>query len=158
VFADGDGLFGALLSIVEMVDGRVGAEGGHLRDLYADFLDEVAAAGVAPVGDAAAAWRAAGDLWEDLADAAVPPDLDGALDAVRQGELLHAAVMDGEPGRKRARDAASRLWAIRAEHAAATSLSEDRIAELFADLGARIAAIHRAEIEAVDATAAAIGR
>jgi hypothetical protein len=158
VFAEGNGLFGALLSVVEGVDAQAGASGGHMRDRYADFLDEVTAAGIAPLEDAAASWRAAADLWEDLADAAVPPDLDGALEAVQLDERLHAAVMEGEPGRSRASDAASRAWAIRAEHADAVSLSAERTAELFADLGARIAEIHAAEVAAVDATAAAIGR
>jgi hypothetical protein len=158
VFADGQGLFGALLSVVEGVDGRAGATGGHLRDRYADFLDAVTAAGIAPLGEAAAAWRHAADLWEDLADAAVPPDLDGALEAVHLDEQLYAAVIEGEPGRARAREAASRLWAIRADHAEAVSLSPDRTAELFADLGDRIADIYAAEVAAADATAAAIGR
>jgi hypothetical protein len=158
VFADGHGLFGALLSVVEGVDGRAGATGGHLRDRYAEFLDAVTAAGIAPLGEAAAAWRHAADLWEDLADAAVPPDLDGALEAVHLDEQLYAAVIEGEPGRARAREAASRLWAIRADHAEAVSLSPDRTAELFADLGDRIADIYAAEVAAADATAAAIGR
>ena len=158
VFGDGDGLVAALLSIVEAVDAEVGATGGHLRELYAEFLDEVTAAGFARLDDAASAWRVAADLWEDLADAAVPPDLDGALEAVRLAERLHAAVMQGEPGRAEARSSAERLWAIRAEHASSVSLSPDRLSELFADLAARIAAIHAAEVAVVDATAAAIGR
>jgi hypothetical protein len=158
VFADGDGLFGALLSIVEAVDVRAGAAGGHMRERYAEFLDEVTDAGIGRFGEAAAAWRAAADLWEDLADAVLPPDLDGALEAAQLDERLYAAVMDGEPGRAEARAAAERLWAIRDEHASGVSLSDDRIAELFADLGSRIAAIHAAEAAAVDATAAAIGR
>ncbi len=40
VFADGHGLFGSLLDLVELVDGDVGASGGHLRELYAASLDE----------------------------------------------------------------------------------------------------------------------
>lgn len=158
VFADGDGLFGALLSIAEEVQAEVGATGGHLRERYAEFLDEVTAAGIARLDDAAASWRAAADLWEDLADAAVPPDLDGALEAMRLAELLHDAVMRGEPGRAEARSTAEHLWAIRTEHASSVSLSPDRMSEVFADLARRLGAIHAAEVAAVDATAAAIGR
>lgn len=158
VFADGDGLFGALLSIVEEVDAGAGATGGHLRELYAEFLDEVTTAGIARLDEAASSWRAAADLWEDLADAALPPDLDGALEAAGLAERLHAAVKQGEPGRAEARSTAERLWAIRAEHASSVSLSPGRTSEVFADLAARIAAIHAAEVAAVDATAAAIGR
>ena len=43
VFADGSGLFGALVSVTEEIDGGIGASGGHLRGLYADFLTEAAA-------------------------------------------------------------------------------------------------------------------
>jgi hypothetical protein len=158
VFADGDGLFGALLSIVEGVDGNVGATGGHLRERYAEFLDEVTAAGFAPMGEAAGRWRDAADRWEDLADAAVPPDLDGALEAVAAAEDLHDAVMAGEPGRGRARAAADRLWSIRDEHAGGTAITESRMLELFADLGERLRGIYDAEVAALDATARAIGR
>ncbi len=44
VFADGQGLFGALLAIVEAVDANASPWGGHLRDLYATSLDEAAVA------------------------------------------------------------------------------------------------------------------
>jgi hypothetical protein len=158
VFAGGDGLFGALLSIVEGVDGNVGATGGHLRERYAEFLDEVTAAGLAPMGEAAGRWREAADRWEDLADAAVPPDLDGALEAVAASEDLHDAVMAGEPGRGRARAAADRLWSIRDEHAGGAAITESRMLELFADLGERLRGIYDAEVAALEATARAIGR
>ena len=159
VFADGTGLFGALLSIVEGVDGGIGPHGGHLRELQGVFLDEAAAILDRPaLTDAAAAWRAAGDLWEDLADAAVPADLEGAAEAVEADEALHDAVMAGEPGRAAARDAAAVTWAIRDRYAQSFPLPEDRIRELFADLGQRLATIHAAETEAVEATRLAIVR
>jgi hypothetical protein len=158
VFADGHGLFGALLSIVEGVDGDVGATGGHLRERYAAFLDEATAAGVADLGDAAGLWREAADRWEDLADAAVPPDLDGAVEAFGAARDLHDAVMEGEPGRDRARAAADRLWAIRDERAAGVPMPDDRMLELFADLGERLRGIYAAEVAALDATARAVGR
>ena len=44
VFADGEGLFGALSAIHETVDGQVGTSGGHLRELYATSLDAAAVA------------------------------------------------------------------------------------------------------------------
>ncbi len=159
VFADGTGLFGALLSIVEGVDGGIGPHGGHLRELQGAFLDEAAAILDRPaLTEAAAAWRAAGDLWEDLADAAVPADLEGAAEAVEADEALHDAVMAGEPGRAAAREAAAVMWAIRDRYARSFPLPEDRIRELFADLGRRLAMIHAAETEAVEATRLAIVR
>lgn len=159
VFAGGAGLLDALLSVVEGVDGDVGAGGGHLRDLYADGLVEAAAALELPaLADAAAGWRVAADLWQDLADAAVPADLAGAAEAMDAAEALHAAVMDGEPGRTRAGAAARRLWETRARYASSADLGAERIAALLSELGARLAAIHVAETDALAATARAIGR
>ncbi len=159
VFADGDGLFGSLLDLLELVDGDVGASGGHLRELYAASLDEAAAALENPaLADAARAWRGVADQWEELADAAVPPDLDGAADAVEAVETLHEAVMAGEPGRAQVRAAADTAWSIRARYEGAFPLPGDRVEAILQDLGERVTAIHAAEVEALEATARAIGR
>lgn len=159
VFADGIGLFGALSAIHEDVDGQVGSSGGHLRDLYADALDEAAVAlDLAALADAARAWREVADHWEELADAAVPVDLDGAADAVEAAEALHEAVLDGEAGRARAADAAATLWSIRERYAEAVPLPPDRIEAILDDLGQRLGVIHQAEVEALEQTARAIGR
>jgi hypothetical protein len=159
VFADGHGLFDSLLRLLESVDGDVGPWGGHLRELYAASLDEAAGALENPtLGDAAQAWRSAADLWEELADAAVPPDLAGAADAVEAVEQLHEAVMAGEPGRARARAAAATAWAIRDRYADAFPLPPDRVEAILADLGARLGAIYEGEVEALELTAKAIGR
>ena len=105
------------------------------------------------LGDAARAWRDVADRWEELADAAVPPDLDGAAEAVEAAETLHEAVMAGEPGRRRASDAAATVWAIREHYADAFSLPPDRIAAIFEDLGDQLHAIHKAEVDALEVTA-----
>ena len=158
VFAGGDGLLGALLSLVESVDGTIGAFGGHLRGRYGTFLDEAAAVLDLPgLEDAAERWRDAADRWEDLGDAAIPPDLEGAAAARDTAETLHQAVMAGEPGRATAREAAARLLELRDAHATSAEFARARMPELFAELGARLAAIHGAETAALAATAAAIG-
>ncbi|HEU4918891.1 MAG TPA: BtrH N-terminal domain-containing protein [Candidatus Limnocylindrales bacterium] len=157
VFADGHGMFGALLALHERVDGQAGPSGGHLRELYAASLDEAAVAlDNAALGDAARAWRGAADRWEDLADAAVPPDLDGAAEAVEAVETLHEAVMAGEQGRSRVGAAAEMAWAIRDRYADAFPLPPDRIAAILEDLGERIGAIYEAEVDALAMTARAI--
>jgi hypothetical protein len=159
VFAGGRGLFGSLSAIHENVDGQVGPWGGHLRELYADSLDETAIALDNPaLGDAAQAWRGVADRWEELADAAVPPDLDGAAEAVEAVEQLHEAVMAGESGRSRVVAAAATAWAIRDRYADAFPLPPDRIAAIFEDLGDRLGAIYQAEVDALEMTARAIGR
>jgi hypothetical protein len=159
VFADGQGLFGALLALLESVDGQVGPSGGHLRELYAESLDEAAIALDNPaLGDAARAWRGVADRWEELADAAVPPDLDGAAEAVEAVEMLHEALMAGEQGRLRVSAAADTAWAIRDRYADAFPLPPDRVAAILEDLGDRLGAIYQAEVAALDMTARAIGR
>jgi Butirosin biosynthesis protein H, N-terminal/Domain of unknown function (DUF4872) len=159
VFADGHGLFGSLSAIHENVDGQVGPWGGNMRELYAASLDEAAVALENPaLGDAARAWREVADRWEELADAAVPPDLDGAADAVEAVETLHEAVMAGESGRSRVAAAAETAWEIRDRYADGFPLPPDRIAAILDDLGDRLGAIHQAEVDALDVTARAIGR
>ena len=159
VFADGRGLFSALSAIHERVDGQVGPSGGHLRELFAASLDEAASALDLPaLGDAAQAWRAAADRWEELADAAVPPDLDGSADAVEAAETLHEVVMAGEPGRARASAAAATLWTVRDRYAEDFPLPPERVAAILADLGERLGDIHQAEVAALEVTARAIGR
>jgi len=159
IFGDGHGLFGSLMALHEIVDDRVGPWGGHLRELYAASLDDAAIALENPaLGDAARAWRGVADRWEELADAAVPPDLEGAAEAVEAVETLHDAVMAGESGRSRVGVAAATAWAIRDRYADAFPLHPDRIAAILEDLGDRLGAIYRAEVDALDMTARAIGR
>lgn len=159
VFAGGQGLFGVLSALHESVDGQAGPWGGHLRELYAASLDEAAVALDNPaLGDAARAWRGVADQWEELADAAVPPDLDGAAAAVEAVETLHEAVMEGEEGRSRVSAAAATAWAIRDRYADAFPLPPDRIAAILADLGVRLGGIYQAEVDALEVTARAIGR
>jgi hypothetical protein len=158
VFPDGQGLFDALVSLAEQVDGGMGAWGGHLRDLYADGLDEAAAILDQPaLQDAATSWRACADLWEELADAALPASVEGAAEAVELAEAVHDAVMRGEPGRAEARAAAAELWELRHRSAVAWPLDPDATDGLLADLGARLGEIHLAERAALDATHRAIG-
>jgi hypothetical protein len=159
VFADRHGLFAALLAIVEAVDAGASPSGGHLRDLYATSLDETAVALDRPaLADAARAWRAAADGWDELADSAVPVDLDGADDAVEGAETVRSAVNDGEAGRARVRTAADATWGIRARYAESFPLPAPRIDEILGSLGDQLEGIHQAEVDAVEATARAIGR
>ena len=159
VFADGDGLFGSLLDLLELVDGDVGAYGGHLRELYAASLDEAAAALEIPdLGDAARRGAASTDLWEGLADSAVPPDLDGADGAVEAVETLRGAVMGGEPERARVLRPPRRHGAIRHRYADEFPLPTNRVAEILRGLANSVAGSTQPEVDALEATARAIGR
>jgi hypothetical protein len=104
VFADGQGLAGALLSAYEGIQ-PVGSDGGHLRGLYADFLDEAAVLLEDPdLAARAGAWRDVAAQWQALADLALPEG--------RLRELLaevHETVVEGGD----ASAAAAELWALR---------------------------------------------
>jgi hypothetical protein len=157
VFPEGRELFGVLLGVVEAVDANASPMGGHLRDLHADWLEEAAVALDRPaLMDAARAWRLAADAWDELADSAVPPDLEGAADAVEAVETLRAAVADGEAGRERVREASTVAWELKARYGPSIPLTPERIDAVLAGLGEQLLAIHAAEVDAVEATARAI--
>jgi hypothetical protein len=148
VFADGAGLVGALASIWEGVE-PVGADGGHLRDLYADFLDEAAPllgdAGDA-AGRAASAFRVAADRWHDVAEAALPADVP---EYARLRELtaeVSAGVAAGDDGDEARASASAQLWALRDEYDRKPPTEPD-----FAALAGRVGAVYDAERDAVDA-------
>jgi hypothetical protein len=133
VFASGHGLTGALLSTYEGIQ-PVGMFGGHLRDLYADFLDEAAALLEDPaLSDRAIAWREAAALWRALAELALPEG--------RLRELLaevHETVVEGGD----ASAAASELWELRRSEAPVDAES------LFPAMGELLEGIYEAEIAA----------
>jgi hypothetical protein len=66
--------------------------------------------------------------------------------------------MAGEPGRATAVAAAETVWAIRDRYTDDSPLPADRITAILDDLGDRIGAIFESEVDALDATARAIGR
>ena len=88
----------------------------------------------------------------------MPPDLDGAAEAVDAVEALQDAVRAGEPGRARVAAASETAWAIRQRYVDEFPLSDERVAAILADLAGRVAAIHAAEVDALEVTARAIGR
>jgi hypothetical protein len=144
VFAGGRALPGALLSVYQDIE-PVGTWGGHLRGLYADFLDEAAALLDAPrLTEAAAAYRALAERWHALAELALPDDVP-EFAALREAlAALHEAVVArGDAGRDDAAEAAGRLWATRAQLDDASPVEPD-----FAALSAAVGAIYEAEVEA----------
>ncbi len=130
VFASGRGLAGALLSTYEGIQ-PVGLDGGHLRDVYADFLDEAAALLEEPsLAEGAAAWREAAARWRALADLALPEG--------RLRELLaevHETVVEGGDA---AAPAAS-LWELRRSEAPVD------VDALFPAMGELLEGIYEAE-------------
>jgi hypothetical protein len=145
VFADGRGLATALLTVWEEVE-PVGMSGGHLRDLYADFLDEAAPMLGERATRAAEAFREAGRRWHAFAEAALPADvpeyarLRDLVAAVAEGVAL------GDEGAAGRAEAAAELWQRRAQLDQKPPVTPDL--GLLAD---RLRAVHAAEAEAVTA-------
>jgi Butirosin biosynthesis protein H, N-terminal/Domain of unknown function (DUF4872) len=143
VFADGRGLAAALLSTYEGIQ-PAGLYGGHLRALYADFLDEAAALVDEPgLEQAATAWRAAADEWHALAATALPDDRFGRLRELMT-EVHASVVEDGDRGAEAAAAAAAELWDLRR----ALDAEPLETAELFAAMGAHLETIYEHEREA----------
>jgi hypothetical protein len=149
VFAGGAGLVDALAAIWEGVE-PVGMDGGHLRDLYADFLEEAAALRPALAG-AAPAFRAAGGAWHALAEAALPADVPEYAAMRDLTAAVAAGVAAGDAGAAERAEAAAQLWELRARHAAKPPVDAD-----FALLADRLETVYEAEMAAVGALRAAV--
>ncbi|GIH22901.1 hypothetical protein Aph01nite_12110 [Acrocarpospora phusangensis] len=138
VFADGRGLAGAMLSAWEAIE-PVGQDGGNLRDLFADGLDEAAALLGLPLGGLAAEFRRIHGLWHGFAEAALPAAEYGALRELTAA-VRESLIADGESPAETARE----LWELRAA-ADRAAVDLDR----FADMSERLAEIYAAETAAV---------
>ncbi|GAA3131888.1 hypothetical protein GCM10010466_23120 [Planomonospora alba] len=175
VFADGRGLAGALLSMWEAVE-PVGMDGGNLRDLFADALEEAGALLDLPLAGLAGEFRRIHGLWHGLAEAALPLEVQEfarmrALTAQIRESLLAEGVAAGDAtdsaaggaapedgsgtaggAPQDAADAPAGAAELRELRAAVDRASPVQDQEaLFAELGGRLAEIHRAETEAVAA-------
>ncbi|GIH81225.1 BtrH N-terminal domain-containing protein [Planobispora longispora] len=144
VFADGRGLAGALLSVWEGAE-PVGMDGGNLRDLFADGLDEAAGLLGLPLGGLAGEFRRIHGLWHALAEAAFPYDVP---EFARMRELT-AAIRESLLSEGTAGGESAELWELRAEVDRVPPVKD--VEALFADLSERLAEIYRAETEAVAA-------
>lgn len=138
VFADGRGLAGALLSIWEGVE-PVGIDGGNLRDLFADGLSQAAGLlGEERLTELAAEFTRIHGMWHGLAEAAVPAEVYGRARELTAA-IRQAVAEEGEAGQAEAAE----LWELRARLDAEPARAD------FADLGARLLAIHEAETAAI---------
>jgi hypothetical protein len=149
VFADRAGLFDVLVSVFEAVQ-PVGPGGGHLRGLYADFLDEAAAlTGTDGLRDAAGAYRRVAGRWAEVAQAAAPAGVEPFAEARRLLAELAVALEAGDGGQEAAARAAGRLWALRGRWQDEFPLGQAEVEALLAGLGERLWAVHQAETAAL---------
>ncbi|QBR90029.1 DUF4872 domain-containing protein [Microbacterium wangchenii] len=142
VFAGGTDLLTGLAGTWDAI-APVNAAGGHLRGLFGDFLEEAGQVLRRPQIEAEASrWREIGDMWQDLADTALPQG-DALFDDVRE---LTAGVAEslaqGDDGSEQRRDAALRRWKL---FEANRDLPDYDSAATFEAMSVRLAEIFRAE-------------
>lgn len=157
VFADRTGLSGALLSVWEATS-ALGATGGHLRGLYAAFLDEVAPTLGLAVDEVTAGLERSATLWAQLGATALGDD--PALTRLRDltVAIREAIAADGDAGADDAAAAGAELWERRAALDAACPLTGDEVAARFEAMHDLLADIHATEVRAMAALAAARDR
>jgi hypothetical protein len=149
VFADGAGLFGALLSVWEGVE-PAGMTGGNLRREFATGLTEAAALLDEPrLGDEAARWVEIADLWHALAEAAVPVSVSACARARELTAEVTGAVAEGDAGRTGRAAAARELWTLRDRYAAEPPLSAEETTAILATMSGILQEIYDAELAAV---------
>jgi hypothetical protein len=158
VFAGGKGLAGTLLNIWEGIL-PMGMTGGHLRDLYAEFLDEVAELlDVAALLGVATQFRGAASAWEQVAALALPDDLPHLARLRELTATVREAVADPAGTSAAEADEAGRdLWALREmldRDPRQLGLDDASTLELFGRLGAALGEMYERESEAVRALAA----
>ncbi len=145
VFADGAGLFGALLSVWEGVE-PAGMTGGNLRREFGAGLIEAAALLDEPrLGDEAARWVEIAELWHTLAEAAMPTSVPACARARELTAAVTGAVAEGDAGRADRAKAAEELWALRSRYAAEPPLSAEEVAAIFATMSGILGEIYDAE-------------
>ncbi|WP_448070515.1 BtrH N-terminal domain-containing protein [Georgenia yuyongxinii] len=158
VFADRRGLLRALAGVWEAVE-PAGMDGGHLRALFADGLTQAAAVLDEPaLAEQAHRWREIGQRWHLLADTALPDEVPAIARLRELTATVTGAVAEGDAGAAERAAAADELWRLRAEHADASPLDEERLASIRTTMSIHLAAIHQAETSAVASLRAVLGR
>jgi Butirosin biosynthesis protein H, N-terminal/Domain of unknown function (DUF4872) len=158
VFADRVSLFDACLSVYEGLEPS-GSDGGNLRGLYAEFLDEAAGLLDAPaLGKAAAAYREAAARWYEVAEIALPAGREPFAEARRLTDQLQAEVEGGDAAQEAAAATAASLWALRDRWRPEFPGDDQDVETLLATLAGAVAAACDAEEGALGELTAAVPR
>ena len=156
VFADGAGLFGALLSVWEGVE-PAGMTGGNLRQAFAVGLTEAAALLDEPrLGHEALRWTEIAELWHTLAETAVPTSVPVCARARELTAVVTGAVAEGDAGRSDRAAAADELWALRDRYAAEPPLGAEGVSTILHSMSGILREIYEAERAAVQRLEAAL--
>ena len=151
VFKEGTGLYSSLRSIYEGIK-LTTTEGAALRNLYADFLDEAETVNPHPaLPDAASDYREAANLWANLAETALPNN----LEPLRETKRLLAEKYDiwrneGQDGMSQIEDRNQQLHEIESELNPGLPMQPSETEALFAELQTQLYALHKAESAALN--------
>ena len=157
VFSDRRGLLPALASVWEGIE-PAGMDGGHLRGLFADGLEQAAVVLDEPrLAAEAPRWREIADCWHALAETALPDDVPVITRLRTLTATVTGAVAEGDAGAAERAAAAEQLWRLRAEHVSKPPLDEEHVAAVLAGMSEHLNAIHDAEATAVTRLGAALG-
>jgi hypothetical protein len=149
VFAERRGLVAALLTIWENAT-PAGMTGGHLRDLFAEGLDDAAALLKLPaLADQAEQWRSIARRWDELAETAAGKDIPEFAWTRGLTAAVWTGVRAGDEGQDAAAESAAELWRLRGHYDTEVPFTETEISELYTDLGERLREIHAAEVGAI---------
>jgi hypothetical protein len=148
----GHGLYGSLRTVYEGIM-HIGTDGGGLRGLYADFLDEAGdLLGIDDFKTTAEHYRALHTRWHNLAQAALPDQV-AAFKTTKElldqrAEILKTSSSDGLEAITPIND---KLYAIKGELNDDFPLNEAETHDLFADIQSHLEGIYQAEMEALGA-------
>ncbi|WP_344810074.1 BtrH N-terminal domain-containing protein [Microlunatus ginsengisoli] len=149
VFADGAGLFRALLSVWEGVE-PFGMTGGNLRREFAASLTEAAAWLDEPMlGTEAERWLETAELWHALAEAAAPASVPAFNRARQLTATVTGAVAEGDAGDAERAAAAKELWTLHGRYAMRPPLDTDDITAILVAMSGTLEEIYSAERAAV---------
>jgi hypothetical protein len=150
-FPAGLRLFNALLAAYQQIEQR--GEGGALRPLYADFLEEAAWWLKRPnLVEAAEKFRASAERWRELSAALLPdevPSLKEARDLTDHQQALFFA--HGRAAQEQMQSLSARLEEMRSQIRQAFPLGKSGIEDLLEEIRRRVMAVLQTEQEAVSA-------
>ncbi len=157
VFKEKVGLYSTLRSLHEGIK-LFGTEGGGLRNVYADFLDEAEALlNNATLGEAAEQYRQVASLWSDFADAVLPDEiapLKETKELLAQKYALFLAR--GNEADAELHQLGQRLEELEVELNGRFPISNETMHALFAEMQGHLERIYAAEKEALATLAGGI--
>jgi hypothetical protein len=150
VFADGDGLVDALVSVCEQVEDR-GQFGGSLRGLYSEFLDHAGRLLHVDLSEPAGACMVAAERWLEVA--AVCRSVPVVNEASRLSRMRRDAVEQGDIGDEAARQAARQMAGVLDS---SDTIGPGEVTDLFSDLADAVQTAAGAERDALELLRAAV--